>query len=178
LLPTFDSGEDAAWISGPDERFGIGIGFGDEAVDGSLELFDGSEDTALKPLTREFGEEGFHGVEPGCRGRSEVKSPTRMQSKPCAHLGMFVSDIVIDDGVDSLSLGHLRLDGIEKANELLMAMALHVASHNRAVEHVERGEQRGGAVTFVVVRHGTGAARLPRGRPRVPAGRHRGRQCP
>jgi transposase len=31
----------------------------------------------------------------------------------------------------------LRLDGVEEANELLMAVALHVMSNNAAVEHVE-----------------------------------------
>jgi len=34
----------------------------------------------------------------------------------------------------SLPDGHLRLDGIEKADELLIAMALHVAADHHAVE--------------------------------------------
>ena len=75
---------------------------------------------------------------------------------------MFVGGVVIDDGVDGLSLRHLRLDGIEEADELLMALALHVVADDGAVEHVESGERRGGAVPFVVVRHCTGAARLHR----------------
>ena len=41
-------------------------------------------------------------------------------------------------------------------------MTLHVAADHRAVEHVERGEQRRRAVPFVVVRHGSGAAFLER----------------
>jgi hypothetical protein len=49
LLPTFDSGEDAARIGGPDERLWIGIGLGDEAVDGDLEVVDGAKDTTLQP---------------------------------------------------------------------------------------------------------------------------------
>ena len=43
-----------------------------------------------------------------------------------------------------------------------MPMALHVAADDGAVEDVESGEQRGRAVTFVVVRHRPGAARLHR----------------
>ena len=39
---------------------------------------------------------------------------------------------------------------------------LHVAADDGAVEDVEGGEQRGGAVTFVVVGHRAGAARLHR----------------
>ena len=44
--------------------------------------------------------------------------------------------IVVDDGMDRLSLRHLRLDGLEKADELLMAVALHVAADDGAFEHV------------------------------------------
>src|SRR5262245_65867004 len=85
-----------------------------------------------------------------------------MPAKPSADLGMFVSGVVVDDGMDSLSLRHLGLDGVEEPNELLMAMALHVVPDNSAIEHVEGGEQRGGAVALVVMRHSTGAARLDR----------------
>ena len=57
---------------------------------------------------------------------------------------------------------HLRLDGVEEADELLMPVALHVAADDGAVEHVEGGEQRRRAVALVVVRHGAGAALLHR----------------
>ena len=43
-----------------------------------------------------------------------------------------------------------------------MAVALHVAADDGAVEHVEGGEQRRRAVTLVVVGHGAGAALLHR----------------
>ena len=39
---------------------------------------------------------------------------------------------------------------------------VHVAADDGAVEDVEGGEQRGGAVTFVVVRHRAGTAGLHR----------------
>ena len=62
----------------------------------------------------------------------------------------------------TLPAGTSRLDGVEEADELLMAVALHVAADDGAVEHVERGEQRRGAVALVVVGHGAGAALLHR----------------
>jgi transposase len=40
----------------------------------------------------------------------------------------------------SSSLRHLHLDGIEEADELLMAVALHAMANDSAVEHVESGE--------------------------------------
>ena len=48
--------------------------------------------------------------------------------------------IVVDDGMDCLSRRHLRLDGIEEADELLVPVALHVAADDGAVEDVEGSE--------------------------------------
>ena len=62
--------------------------------------------------------------------------------------------------MDRLARRHLRLDGVEEADELLMPMPLHVAANDGAIEHVERGEQRRRAVALVVVGHGAGAALL------------------
>jgi len=49
-----------------------------------------------------------------------------------------------------LSGRHRGLDLVEEADELLMPVALHVAADHRAIQHVERGEQRGRAVPDVV----------------------------
>ena len=61
-----------------------------------------------------------------------------------------------------LSGRHRGLDGVEEADELLVAVAGHVAADDGAVEHVQRGEERGGAVPLVVVGHRAGAALLHR----------------
>ena len=61
---------------------------------------------------------------------------------------------IVEDRVYLHALRDGGLDGVGEADELLMAMAGHVAADDRAVEHVERGEQRGGAVALVVVGHG------------------------
>ena len=39
------------------------------------------------------------------------------------HLGMFVGGILVDHGVIAFRFGNLHLDGIEEADELLMAVA-------------------------------------------------------
>ena len=80
-----------------------------------------------------------------------MEGPAGMVGEPGTDLGMLVGGVVVDNGMDQLAGRHLRLDGVEEADELLMAMALHVAADDRAVEHVERGEQRRGAIPFVVV---------------------------
>src|SRR6266436_9985488 len=85
-----------------------------------------------------------------------------MTGKPFAHLGMFMGGVVVDDSVDRLSFWNLRLNGVEEADELLMAVTFHVVTDNGAIENVEGGEERRGAMAFVVVRHCAGAARLHR----------------
>jgi hypothetical protein len=65
-------------VGGPDEGFGIGVCLSDEAVDGDLQVNDGSEHAALEATAREFGEEAFDRVEPGCGGRGEVERPPGM----------------------------------------------------------------------------------------------------
>ncbi len=64
-----------------------------------------------------------------------------MALEPSAHPGVFVGGVVVEDDVDGLAGRNLRLDGVEEANELLMAMPLHVLADNGAVEDVEGGKQ-------------------------------------
>jgi len=75
---------------------------------------------------------------------------------------MFVGGVVVEDDVDWFVGGDLALDGVEKTDEFEMAVALHAAADDRAVEHAERGEQGGGAVALVIVRHGLAAPGLDR----------------
>ena len=60
-------------------------------------------------------------------------------------------DAVVHDDVDVEIAGQVSLDGIEKAAELGRTMTRHALADDRAGLHVERGEQRGRAVSFVVV---------------------------
>ena len=75
---------------------------------------------------------------------------------------MFMGSVVIDDGMDRLSLRHPRFDGVEEADELLMAVSFHVLPDDGAIEDIEGSKQRRGAMPFVVMRHCAGAARFHR----------------
>src|SRR5438067_203242 len=85
-----------------------------------------------------------------------------MLREPFAHFRVLVSGVVVNDRIDRLSLGKLRVDIIEEADELLMPVALHVATDDGAVENVEGGKQGGCAVAFVIVGRRPGAAGLHR----------------
>src|SRR5271155_4446898 len=85
-----------------------------------------------------------------------------MAVEPGQDVGVFVSGVIVEDHVDHLSGGHFGFDGVEKADELLMAMTLHAASDDRALQDVERREQRGRTVAYVIVGHGPEPAGLER----------------
>ena len=159
-MPAFNGCDDLIWVFGPDEGFGFLIVLREEAVDGGLKIGHRPEDAAFEPALGEFCEEALHSVEPGARGWREVEDPARMPLKPRQHFRVFVSGVIVDNSVDDLAGRNLRLDGVEEADELLMAMALHVPAGHSAVEDVEGGKQRCGAVPLVIVRHGSAAAFL------------------
>ena len=96
-MPTFDGGDDLVGIGGPNERCGVVVGFGDEAVDGGLEIDDRVEHSSFESAFAELGEEGFDGIEPGARGRREVKDEPKVALEPGHDLGMLVSAVVIED---------------------------------------------------------------------------------
>ena len=161
-MSSSDSGDDFVWVLGPGEGFWVCVGVVEEAVDGIFEFPQGSEHTVLETLLRELGKEAFDSVEPGsgCRGEVEDKPP--MFFEPLHDVGMLVSGIVVDDDMDRLFLGHSGFDDVEKADELLMAMALHALADDLALENIERREQGGDAMALIVMGHGAGTPLLHR----------------
>ena len=82
--------------------------------------------------------------------------------QPGSNLRVLVGSVVVEDHVHGLAGWHLGFNGIEKADECLMPVALHVAPDDGAIQHVQSGKERSGAVAFVVVRHGPQPALLQR----------------
>jgi hypothetical protein len=75
---------------------------------------------------------------------------------------MFMGGVVVEDDVDRLVGRNTALNSVEKADEFDMAVALHAAADNGAVEYAEGSEQGSGAVPLIVVRHSLTAPRLDR----------------
>ena len=59
--------------------------------------------------------------------------------------------------MDCFPLGRHRLDNVQEADELLMAMALHTLADDLAFQNVEGGEQGCNSVALVIMGHGAGA---------------------
>src|SRR5262249_6334301 len=91
---------------------------------------------AKKPSTA-LSQEPLAGCEQGGGSGGEVEAEGGMAAAPGLGLRMVVGGVVVDDGVDDLARRHLRLDGVEEADELLMAVALHAAPDDLALEDVE-----------------------------------------
>ncbi len=122
-MPTFDGGNDLVGVGGPMEGLWLLVVFFEEAVDCGLEIDDGVEDAAPEATLRQLCKEALDRVEPRARGRREVEGEALMAVEPGAHLRVLVGGVVVEDDVDGLSGRNLRLDGVEEADELLMANA-------------------------------------------------------
>ena len=91
-----------------------------------------------------------------------MERPSRIVGQPGEHLGVLVSGVVVHVGMDDLCRRHRVLDLVEEGDELLVAMARRTAPENRALQRVQRSEQRGRAVADVIVGEGRTLARLER----------------
>ena len=147
-------------IGGPHEGFGMIVGFLQEAVDGGLEIDNRAEGTAFEAAFGQFGEEALDRIEPRGRGRGVMEDKAGVPVEP--GVNVLVGGVVVEDDMDDLAGRDVGFDRIEKANELLMAMALHAAADDPAFQDVERGKQGRGAMALVIVRHCRATALLHR----------------
>ena len=86
-MPSLDGGDDFIRVGRPREWLWIGVGLSDEAVDGRLEIDDGSEDAAFQSTSAELGEKPLDSVEPGARGWREVENVRGWRSSQARTLG-------------------------------------------------------------------------------------------
>ncbi len=108
----------------------------EEAIDGRLEVDDGVEDAAFQSSLGELGKKAFDGIEPRARRRREVEGEALVTGQPGPNLGMLVSGVIIEDYMHDLAGRYFRLDGVQEADELLMAVTLHVAPDHRPIEDI------------------------------------------
>jgi hypothetical protein len=148
-VPASDRSDDLVGTGGPSERFGLDVVYSKNRL---MAAWRSTRDrrTVLQSPLSEDGEEALDSVEPSTRDRVEVERPARMRRKPFADFRMLVGGVIVDDRMHDFSGGDLRLDGIEKADELLMPMTLHVAADHRPVQDVQRGKERRRCMSDVI----------------------------
>ena len=84
-----------------------------------------------------------------------MECPSRMVGDPGEDLRVFVSGVIVGDGMDDLSCGDSSFDRVQELYELLMSMLFYAAPYDGSIQDVECSEQRGRAVSFVIVGHGS-----------------------
>src|SRR3546814_10231316 len=82
MVPAADCGDDLVGIGSPDEGLWIIVGFGEEAIDGGLEVDDRAEDAAFQASVGELCEVYLDRVEPARRGGGEVEDEAGMPAEP------------------------------------------------------------------------------------------------
>ena len=83
----------------------------------------------LRRALRQLGEESLDRVQQRAGGRHKVEHEARMAAEPGAHLGVLMGGVVVENNMHDLAGRDLALDGVQEADELLMAVALRCSSH-------------------------------------------------
>jgi|JI10StandDraft_1071094.scaffolds.fasta_scaffold04735_3 hypothetical protein len=103
------------------------------------------------PCPRDDREETLHLIEPAGVGWNEVHVPAWSLREPRSHLRVLVARVVVHDAMDVQLLRHCLVDLAQEREKFLMPVARLAAGQNRAVEHIERREQRRSSVADIVV---------------------------
>ena len=75
---------------------------------------------------------------------------------------MFVRRVVVGNYVNVVFGRRFSIDEAQKRDPILMGMTLSALIQEFAVQHIQGSKERGGAVAFIVVRHGCAATLLER----------------
>ena len=116
-----------------------------EAEDLLLELGDRGEGAAADGLSGDDIEPDLDLVKPGGVGGSEMNVVAWPGGEPALDLGVLVGAVVVDDEVDIEVGGHVGVDVLEEAQELLVTMPRLALGEDLAGGHVQGGEDGGGA---------------------------------
>ncbi len=131
----------------------------DELADGSFQLRNVAMDAATQLFVRQLGEPAFDEVQPRPVRRGEVDVNARSLRKPVANQRRLVGPVVVHDQMDVQRLGHGRVDRVEELPKFDGAVASMKLRHDLRGLDIQGGEERRGAMPFVVVRP---AFHLPR----------------
>jgi hypothetical protein len=126
------------------------------------QLVDAAEHASADHLVGQFAEPPLDQVQPGAGGGGEVQVEAGMLGQPGFDLGFGVGAVVVHDQVDLQLARHLAVDDPQEPEELLVPVPGEALTDHVAGQHVQRGEQGGGAVALVVVGDRAGPAGFDR----------------
>jgi len=153
-------GDDRIGFCSPYEGLWVGVAVFDPFGNSDFELGHAVECPSSDALPCNLSEQSLDEVEPGAGCRREVEFEARMVLEPTVHGRCFVCAVIVDDQVQVEVRERFTVDFFQEHQEFPGAMERQAVTDDLAGRHIERGEQCRGSVTFVVVRHGAGAALL------------------
>ena len=124
----------------------------DVLVDSGDQIRDVSERASTDALVGNLAEPALHHVQPRAGSGNEMQVEAGMAFQPGLDARMFVRPVVVDDQMQVQIEWCLDADQLQETDKFLMAMPRHAIANDRAIEHVQRGEQGRRAIPFVVVR--------------------------
>ena len=86
-MPASDGGDAFIWVGGPGDGLWLCVVLVGKAINGGLEVDDGSEDAALQLSLRQLGEEALNGIAPGAGCRRDAEDEALVPVGPPAHRG-------------------------------------------------------------------------------------------
>jgi hypothetical protein len=150
--------EDGFGAGSPLEGLWALVSMLDPVVNRGLEFGDVVEGPSPDALASDFGEEPLNEVEPGTGCRREVQCEAFASRQPALNGRRLVGGVVVEDQVQIEMCGRLAVDGFQKRQELVCPMARQTFANDSTGRHIERGEERRGAVALVIMGHRSGTA--------------------
>src|ERR1043166_9929065 len=138
---------------GPDERLRVIVVRGNEFVDGRTQSRNALEGATANALVGELAKPAFDEIQPRRGGWGEVQVKARMLGQPVLHLGMLVRPVVVQNHMDAQLSRDALIDLAQELAELDVAMPREAGTDHRALDGVQSGKQRRGAIALVVMRH-------------------------
>src|ERR1700692_2507587 len=87
--------------------------------------------------------------------------PSRPSGQPCLDLGVLVTTVIVHDAVHVEFGRNRRVYFTQELQKLLVPVTRLAGGQYCAIKHIQGGEQRGGAVTDIVVRDTLPRSRSP-----------------
>lgn len=126
------------------------------------EFINTAEYSSSETVDGQIAKEAFHHVQPRGACWCEVEMKSGIAPLPGRNSVMLVGRIVIADDVNFFFLRRAFADQVQEANPFLVSVLVHAGADDPAIGSVHGGEERGGAIAFVVMGHSFAAALLER----------------
>src|SRR3989441_6751741 len=146
-----DARKDLVGRLGPDEGLGMAVCDVDIPPNGRLQFAGAAMDTTPQLLVGERREPALDQVDPRGTRRREMHVVPRMAHEPAVNERRLVGAVVVENHMHVERRRDGRLDGVEERAELPGAVPVVELADDLARRNVQGGEERGGAVTGVIV---------------------------